>query len=337
MKPNRAPRIASTLDFRGHPPFRERVEPLRPSGEPATLRTQLRLLRRILSAAAAGRPLILYSSRGSLKPDLLACLIMATWPRSRRPPTVLVGEMWQPESGWRAFPERQVVRLADRAIDRYLVLSEAEAQLLPRTWPIDGRKTRVCRFYFSPEEHGITTVAPTRGDYVFAGGDSFRDYTPLLEAARRLPDVPFLIVTKAVPEQPPPENVVVRSVPYQQYVSLMRDADLVVVPVQTGLRRSAGILTFIMSMYLGKPTVVSAALAADEYIEHERSGLIVDGTPESYVDAICRLRNEPETAAQLAAAARRKVEEEFTFTSYVDTILREIDQVTAQSRLCQRR
>lgn len=80
-----------------HDGFRQRGDRLRPSGEPATTRTQLRLLRAILRAARHGRPLILFSSRGSLKADLCACILLGFW--RARPPVVLVGEMWQPGTG----------------------------------------------------------------------------------------------------------------------------------------------------------------------------------------------------------------------------------------------
>ncbi len=112
---------------------------------------------------------------------------------------VLVGEMWQPGTGPVALLERLAVRLVDRAVDRcYLVLSQAEAEHLPRVWPMTPSMMRVRRFYFEASKHGLSDEAPLppRERCVVAGGDSFRDYGPLLEAARQMPDVPFLLVTK---------------------------------------------------------------------------------------------------------------------------------------------
>ena len=319
------PAIASTLDLRPHATF-DSVSVLRPADEQPTLRNQLRLVWRILRAAAAGRPLVLYSSWGSLKPDLLALVLLGFLPADRRPPTVLVGEMWQPTPG-RDRLERFVVRLADRAVGRYLVLSQAEADLLPQSWPVTADKVRVCPFYFAPHEHGLEPGdVPARGHYVFAGGDSFRDYQPLLEAAERMPDVSFLVVTKVLDGVPVPSNVQVRKAPYAEYVSLMRDADVVVVPVQRGLRRSAGILTFIMAMWLAKPTVVSDVLAVAEYIDDSRTGVLVDGSAAGYEAALRRLR-DPENAAavaDMAQAARRCVIDTYSFDAYVRCILDEL-------------
>lgn len=326
-------KAASTLDLSSHAEFRRRAVALRPSGEPATVPLQLRLLWRILRAARRGSPLVLYSSRGSLKPDLLACIVMGTWARHRRPATVLVGEMWQPGTGPWAACERLAVRLADRGVDRYLVLSQAEADGLPRAWPLDGRKTRVRPFYFDPAEHGLRADEPLapRARHVVAGGDSFRDYGPLIEAARRRPDVSFLLVTKLLgdgAELPP--NVEVRTAPYSQYVALLRDAGVVAVPVQMGLRRSAGILTFLMAMWLGRPTVVTRAHAVEEYVEHGRTGLLVDGTPEGWVAALDELLADPGTADRLAAAGREHVRLTYTFDAYVRGILDELDAAAAE-------
>jgi hypothetical protein len=325
-------RIASTLDLSTHERFRACGDRLRPSGEPATVRLQLRLVRRILVAGLRGRPLVLYSSRGSLKPDLIACVLLGLLPAARRPPAVLVGEMWQPGKGPRAVLERLVVRLADRAVDRYLVLSQAEADELPQSWPMRRDKTRVLPFYFEPAEHGLRADEPLAppGGAVVAGGDSYRDYAPLIEAARRMPDVPFRLVTKVLDGTGLPPNVEVVCVPYSGYVAMLRDAGVVAVPVQKGLKRSAGILTYLMAMWLGRPTVVTDALAADEYVDHGRTGLLVDGSPEQWVQTLRGLLEDPDQAAGLASAACAEVRERFTFDAYVCGILDALEEVVVE-------
>lgn len=325
-------RIASTLDFSTHRGFRERGDRLRKSGEPATPRNQLRLIAVVLLAAARRRPLVLFSSRGRLKPDLLACVLIGLWPRRWRPPAVLVGEMWQPGTGPTAQIERLVVRLADRAVDRYLVLSQAEADRLPRAWPIGVGKTRVRPFYFEPSEHGLPDHAPVQPlrRSVVAGGDSFRDYGPLLEAARQMPDVPFLIVTKQLDGVALPPNVEVRPAAYAEYVRLLGDAGVVAVPVRTGLDRSAGLLIVLMAMWLGRPVVATQALAMDEYVEDGSTGLLVDGTPSSWASALRRVLDDTDFAQSLAAAARGRLQQEFTFDAYVCGILHELDEVIAE-------
>jgi glycosyltransferase involved in cell wall biosynthesis len=325
-------RIASTLDLRAHPPFPTRADTLRPADWRDTTPRQLLLLLRILQAAAQRRPLILYSSWGRLKPDLIALVLLGVLPARLRPPAVLVGEMWEPTPG-RHRIERGIVRLADRAVDRYLVLSRAEAELLPRSWPVPAEKIRVRPFHFDPAEHGLApTVALERGDYVFSGGDSYRDYPQLLEAARRMPDVRFLVVSTVLQDEGLPPNVELRRASYLEYVAFMRDAAAVVVPIQRGLRRSAGLLTFLMAMWLRKPTIVTDVLAVDEYVQHGRTGLLVDGSPESYERALRAVLGPTgaELADRLGRHARDDVQRRFTFAQYVDGILAELDDAVRE-------
>jgi len=323
-------RVASTLDFSMHEGFRQRGDRLRPSGEPATTRNQLRLLRAILRAARHGRPLILFSSRGSLKPDLCACVLLGFW--RARPPVVLVGEMWRPGTGPVALLERLAVRLTDRAVDRYLVLSQAEAEHLPRVWPMTPAKMRVRPFYFEPSEHGLSDEAPLppRERCVVAGGDSFRDYGPLLEAARQMPDVPFLLVTKTLDGVDLPPNVEVQAVPYAEYCRLLSRAGVVAVPVQTGLPRSAGLLIALMAMWLGRPTVATTALAMDEYVEDGVTGVLVDGSAAAWREALSRLLDDAGEADRLAGAARQTTRERYTFDAYVRGILAALDEAVQE-------
>lgn len=324
-------RIASSLDLRPDPGFERRADVLR-SGQDPTALQQVRVLTRILRKGVRRRPMVLYSSWGALKPDLLACVLMSYWPASARPPVVLVGEMWQPTSGWRSVVERWMVRRADRAVDGFLVPSRAEAALLPQTWPVTPGKVQACAFYFFPQQHGLTSVPTTRGDDVFAGGDSFRDYAPLLEAARRLPDVRFRLATRQYrPDDPAlPPNVSVENVRYAEYPRLMEEAGAVVVPLQRDLRRSAGMLTYLMAMWLGKPTIVSDSVAVREYVEDGVSGLVVDGSAESYARAVAWVlepANEGHVDA-MGAAAHRLVNTEYRWDQYVSRIMAALDTAT---------
>lgn len=329
-------RIASTLDLRPDADFESRSDVLRARADDGVA-GQFRVLVRILVAAANRRPLVLYSSWGHLKPDLLACVLMSFWPVRAVPAIVLVGEMWQPNVGIRATVERFLVRRADRVIDRYLVPSQAEADLLPRAWPISRDKTRACRFYFFPPQHGLVTPVPVaHGSYIFSGGDSFRDYTPLLEAARQLPDVPFRIATLCLRPGDPslPPNVTVHSVRYADYPALMAGASAVVVPLDRTVQRSAGILTYLMAMWLGKPVVVSDAVAVREYVDDKVTGIVVDGTESSYLEAISWVLEASNAAAvrAMTTEAHRVVDSKFRWDRYVKDILRNLDEVVELRR-----
>lgn len=78
------------------------------------------------------------------------------------------------------------------------------------------------------------------GEGVFAGGDSLRDYSALVTAAGRLPELSFLIATNLIQGSTTPGNVRAGALPHQDFVEGMRDASIVVVPMDAGIERSAG-------------------------------------------------------------------------------------------------
>jgi glycosyltransferase involved in cell wall biosynthesis len=53
-------------------------------------------------------------------------------------------------------------------------------------------------------------------------------------------------------------------------------------------------------MYLRKPTIVTDSMSVRDYVTDGENGLVVDGTPEGYVEALsCTL--DPDNAARIAA------------------------------------
>lgn len=332
--------FASTMGPYDDPQFRARAHlipvPPRFDMHPkvrSPLRDEIQLFARVLQAARREPTLLLFSSRGRFKPELLAAIAIGFWPRRWRPHIVLYGEMYEPNAGLQGWIERRLVRLADRAIDRYAVHSSAECDTFAATWNIDCHKMRVSHVFY-PDAHRIAVPSDRRrGAHIFAGGNSFRDYNSLIEAARRMPDHQFVISTNRLEGRADlPPNVAAKMVGHEQFVELMETAAVVVVPLQLGLRRGAGMMTYLEAMALGKLTIVSDSIAVREYITDGETGLIVDGSPEGYVHAI-QWALDPSNQAQvdrICRQAQAAVLQRFTVSNYVAEILAIIDEVTAE-------
>ena len=321
-------RVVSSLDLRPVESFTRRGTVIRADLAP-TVGHQLQVLARLLWAGARGRSLVLFSNWGSLKPDLVAAGLLSLLPH--RPPVVMVGEVWNRSPGLRGRLGACLVRFGFRGIDRMLTTSQGEADLLPRVWGVPAGKAGVARFYYYPPQHG-SDVDTERGDVVFAAGDTARDYGPLLELARERPGLRFRLATTVLEGASLPPNVELLPVRLDGYRQAMAGAGVVVVPIAPGLRRSAGLLTFLMAMYQCKPTVVTWCLSALDYIDDGRTGLIVDGSLEQYREAVdwaLDPANEAEVR-RMGRAAHEEVATRYTFQSYVDTILAELDAVPAR-------
>ncbi|HEX6289215.1 MAG TPA: glycosyltransferase family 4 protein [Herpetosiphonaceae bacterium] len=93
--------------------------------------------------------------------------------------------------------------------------------------------------------------------------------------------------------------------------------DLVVVPAIHDHRGNVdGLPNIILeSMSAGRPIVASRVAGIPQVIEHERHGLLVpEGDHTALAAAITRLLDQPEFAAELGRAARRRVEQELRWS-----------------------
>lgn len=318
------PIFTTTVDYLSDPRFATRTQLLK-RPPPGRLKDAVSIFGRILRAALRTDLLLLTSSWGRVHPDIQAVAVMGLWPSRLRPTIVLMGCMWEPNNGIRAPIERAIVRLADRAIDRYVVQSTEELRIFPETWGIDPAKVRFCPFFFSFTGADLAAAANNPdGDYIFAGGNSHRDYEPLLQAARCMPERRFILATRLLEDRTDlPPNVQAGPVPHHEFVSLMRSAAATVVPIRRGLHRAVGQQTYLNAMWLRKPTVVTDTLGVRDHIRHGETGLIVEGSPESYVEALAWILDpdNQDDVDRLRNNARRIVEEEFSLEKHVARLL----------------
>jgi glycosyltransferase involved in cell wall biosynthesis len=238
---------------------------------------------RTLQAIRRHDRVVLFSSRGRVHPELLVSAALGAL-RVRPDGIVLAGEMWEPDSGPAGWLERRVVRAADRVVRGYVVHCEDDARLLSDAWGVDPARVRVSPHHVDPDLPPLRPWDPVAP--VLAGGNSFRDYGPLLEAAEACPEVPFLVATGLRMPRSVPPNVEVRQLGHHGFLDALAGCSVCVVPIQGGLRRSAGLLTYLNAMAAGRPAVVREAPGVAQHIDHGRTGLVVDGTAAGYVDAI---------------------------------------------------
>ena len=293
---------------------------------------EFRLFLNVLHAAQHQKTLLLFSSRGFLKPEPLAALVLSFRPKHRRPKVMLYGEMYEPNRGPLGLLEKLFIRMMDRSIARYVVYSRAEAANFAHTWGIDPAKINVCNFYLRKAKMALSLPALPPEPHIFAGGNSFRDYEALLGAARQLPEYEFVLCTTRLAQRKDlPSNVKVSWPPLDEYYALMFSAALVIIPLQPRLHRSAGMLTYLEAMWYKKPFIVSNAPGVRDYVLDREDGLIVDGTIENYIQGIRWMLNpaNKERVAQMCEKAHQAVMEHFTLEKHITQLLAVIDETTA--------
>ncbi|MBA2516701.1 MAG: glycosyltransferase [Solirubrobacterales bacterium] len=311
----------STLHFPRRPEWVARVEALDPDrSSPQRLAAQL--LR-----SANDHDIVVLNGAGRAEQALVGLLVATR----RRPAIVLADATWR--SGG-SLVERVARRAAIRAIDgprmHYCVLSSAESRIFPSTWGVDPGRVFFTPWYyaFSEEELAIPT---TSDGGVFAGGNSLRDYSPLVAAGRGL-SAEVTIASDQVAAGELPPNVHAGPVPPERYMQLMRSAEVVVVALAARHDRSAGQQTYLTAMAIGKPVVVTDVMGVRDYVEDGVTGHIVP--PADPVALRSKLewvldpanRNESDL---IVRRAREVALARFGPDQYVRSLLRVIERAAA--------
>lgn len=288
------------------------------------------LLRRVLRDANEYDAILL---NGSGRTDQVAAALLA----KRRPfrHVVISDCTWQRGTWWL---DRLVCRLGIKAIDSpqvtYCVLSSDELVLFPRTWNVDPS-----RVIFTPFCHTLTEAelhAPLgQVGGVFSGGDSMRDYAPLLSVAESIPATVSLAVKQLeLGQRDLPRNVRACSVAHAGFINLMRRAAVVLVPLRAGIERSAGQQTYLNAMALGKLVITTDSPGVRDYIKHGSTGLIVrPGDEQDLASALTWALDSSHRAEaeEIGSRARQLVLSRFRPVDHLRRLVEVVDEVVGSS------
>lgn len=237
-----------------------------------------------------------------------------------RRPHVLVDCYWYlPRSRWGQWLRSLRIRWAARSAERFVVWASHEVEDYASAFGVPPEKFLYVPFHTTLDFYEFTV----RDDgYVFAGGDSVRDYPTLVEAVRPL-DVPLWIATTR-PQQLQgitiPAHVRVEATSAGGFRHAMGAAKLVVVPMQGGLLRSGGQQTCLNAMWMGKPTIAVGRRWATDLMEDGVHGLIVDyGDVAGLRRALQWVFDNPEKAAEMARRGQAHAQK-FTTHRCMETI-----------------
>jgi glycosyltransferase involved in cell wall biosynthesis len=268
--------------------------------------------------------------------DVVVTSIAASLPlaaRARRLPVVALNFglnlIWRRSSGVR----RAVLRASLRSADRLVCIGEAQRRELIDAASLDEERVLTLHVpidaeFFRPEpESGDGTV-------LAVGKDLARDYGTLGEAARPLDiRVALVVHPRNLEGLELPANVGVQSdLPYGALRSAYARAACVVVPQHRDDyafgSEGGGLTALLEAMAMGKAIVASDRAVLHDYVDDGVEAILVPPEdPAALREAIERVLGDRELAASLGAAARARVEREFTssvFASRLAPLLRSV-------------
>jgi glycosyltransferase involved in cell wall biosynthesis len=323
--PTARPRILTTYAKKGDTVWLSRVEPLpgrtwdRP--EPESLPNDLKWAWKLFRASRDYDVVATGSDRMS---RIFATLQFFF--RRRKVPHLYIKWICSPHGGrlkrWLYRTElRWAVLGASRAIvqGKHEITAHAEELGVP-----------VSKFVFLPYHSTLYDFRyqVEEGDYIFAGGDSNRDYPTLIEAVRGLP---YRVVISVLSREhfrgiQVPPNVEIVTLSSADYYQKMAGAALVVVPMLPRLAHSGGQQTWINAMIMGKPVIVAEDRSACDYIAHESTGWLAEpGNPSALRKAICLLLENRTLAGALGEKAKEAAKQ-FSKESHFEGVFRVIDE-----------
>jgi len=237
---------------------------------------------------------------------MLFAWLQALCPWGRKP-HVLIDCLWElPESPWKAWFKALRIRLAARSVHRFIVWASHEAEDFTRAFGLPSWQLQYVPFHHTLHDY---TYEVRDDGYLFAGGNSDRDYRTLVESVRDV-DVPtWIALTQrdllAGVEIPP--HVRVEATTPEGFRQAMAGARLIVVPMRKGTLRSGGQQTCLNAMLLGKPTIAVGRRWAVDFITDGEDGLIVDyEDADGLRRAIRWVLDHPDAARRMGERGRER-------------------------------
>jgi glycosyltransferase involved in cell wall biosynthesis len=313
-------RILSTL-FGADPEmpvWQERVDMLRPRDKDAAT------IGAIVRRAGRYDAVVL---DGSARRDQVAAALVRRLPRG--PAIVVADSTWKAAGGLDTVVNRVGIRMIDGPRTTFVVISSFEAERFAGTWRLRSSRVRFLPWAVTIKDD----LESTDNGRVFAGGNSLRDYGPLIAAASDIGapvDIATSVVTREELGGAAAANLTVGPHPQAEYDAMLRAAAVVVVPLQARGDRSSGQTTYVNAMARGKAIVVTDTPGVRDYIHDGDTGVIVaPGDADAMAQAVRRLLDDPAERARIGRRAREHALDQFTLTHYAARLLEVVDETLA--------
>jgi glycosyltransferase involved in cell wall biosynthesis len=197
-----------------------------------------------------------------------------------------------------------IFRLGLKRADRLVTFSNAERELYSGVFHLP--KDRFDFVYWGANEPMVSN-GNAYGDYVSAIGGNARDYPTLMEAARLLPHIPFIVVGR--PDNfaglDLPQNVTRHvNTPLEFAMNLLKHSRFMVLPLNSS-DVPCGHVTIVAAMHLGKAMIVTASSGVDDYVMANDNALVCPvGEANSLSSLIEKLWGDADLCARLGASGK---------------------------------
>lgn len=225
------------------------------------------------------------------------------------------------------LPPRLIRFLTKFIVDQFVVIRTSDTATVRSRYPGLRRNPRLVRWP-APQ----LAVGTSDGGYFYSAGWAHRDWQTLAEALALNDCLAIVAPGRAHPVEFPSSVQVLHSMPDPAAGrELAANARGVVVLLKDG-SASAGPLVLLDAMAMGKPVVVNRANGNVDYVDHQRTGLVVEvGDAEGLAETLTMLDQDGELREKLGEAARAYARKELApqrFWEELIEVVRGIDMQT---------
>lgn len=238
-------------------------------------------IRRILKIVMIGLQSYRYDRffvTGGERTDLLALTILALFPWVSKK-FVIVDAHWQKKTGLLGLMQNIILLLSKRIVCQVQVHSNEEKELYPSLFPVNKDIIKAIPFSTSIMGYDINI---SNENFILSGGGSFRNYQPILDLDGKLPMQVKLGIPKSFLKFFPyidnnyTQINIVNNWSNNEYFYEMSKCDIFLMPLESGMNRTAGDQTILNAMFMRKLVVISDSITARSYIQHGVNGFIYE-------------------------------------------------------------
>ena len=235
----------------------------------------------------------------------------------------------RPHLRWKL--KKLIQRLAFSSVDLIFVSSTGEIATYSERFKMPKERFRFLPFHTDVIEPRIMNHSE---NYILSAGKTGRDYSTLANAIKEVKQN-VIIVADALSLRDvtfPPNAKVLIDIPYSDYLDLLYNCSLVVVPLKK-LAKSTGQVAILEAMALGKPVIATQTIGTIDYIQTGLNGILVPvGDAQALRDAIEKLTNDAALHKTIAFNAFECVKNYYTFDKYTSSILKAAWEVAGISK-----
>jgi glycosyltransferase involved in cell wall biosynthesis len=222
-----------------------------------------------------------------------------------------------------------LARFGLHSVARVVVFTPVEVEQYQRMLALPSGSVTYCPHgWYDPMRWYDPATVPQlpafAGKYVLASGRSYRDYETLAQAVAgtevevKVSGRPFNLSHIDLPR-----NVQATGwLPYRELQDYLFKSHFYVVPLQP-IGHAGGDSSLLHAMSFGKAVVATRAPSTEAYIRHGETGLLVEPRDAAGLrQAILRLWHNPDEAARMGQAARRRFVEHHTLDRLAQRVYR---------------